>query len=224
MLIILATARTGSTWLYELLCEKPKKSILFEPFNSPEGREPFKEFLDNEATHNRVDDPVGYLDMLFGSVSGDHLACKVLLEHLKAETIEKLCKGPYSFLVLKRRNRLKQYLSWYAAEDTGRFIVYNPADGIPAQQATISIEDVRQRMDWTEAKYNTAFSVLANHNTINFALMYYEDFIGKPNKARLTFNLNARKNVTLPVKQATNYDWALNKGELRQRLQRYGTI
>ena len=224
MLIILATARTGSTWLYELLCEKPKKSILFEPFNSPEGREPFKEFLDDDRTKNRMDDPASYLDMLFDSTSGEHLACKIILEHLKAETIEKLCKGPYSFLVLKRRDRLKQYLSWYATEATGWYIVYDPANGIPPINSRIIIDHARERMDWIEAKYEMAFSILANHNMVNFALMYYEDFIGKPNKVRLTFNLNARPDAVLPIKQAVDYEWVLNKGELRQRLQKYGTI
>jgi LPS sulfotransferase NodH len=235
--VVLAAPRTGSNLLCTLLNSHPEILCHHEVFN-PQG-------IFTALTHRHQDDllgslaerdrdPLGFLERVwqtgkeFASVGfkwtlGQN---EVVLESvLRNATVKKL--------VLRRRNRIKVYVSELIAQRTQQWEVYSKDDLIlPRPRVSIELDELLAHMDRVERFYQHLESTLDQSNQSSLQLDY-ESLLNASEQVRILTKLgvadpffsltpdSVKQNPTDLSQLILNFDELaseLGHGELRKEL------
>ncbi|MGH9552186.1 MAG: hypothetical protein ACRD3W_22560, partial [Terriglobales bacterium] len=109
-------------------------------------------------------------------------------------------------IMLRRRNKLKQYLSFHIADSTGRWIKNDdtPHEQVKVRSSDISVDEIRQFLRLREEPYEKAKSQLIDQSQAFFEIAY-EDLVGA-RRSSLLDELGAFLNCPTVDRQAWMQD------------------
>jgi LPS sulfotransferase NodH len=225
--VILAAPRTGSNLLCTLLNSHPHILCHHEVFN-PAGIFYAIEFrngsLDLGSIEERDQAPLAFLERLWSMPLGNRCVGFKMTRGQNEQVLANVLRDPgVRKIVLKRRNRIKTYVSSLVAERSGQWEVYSDADLIePRPKVELNLTDLRKNMAANEAYYGEIETALRSCGQDALAVSY-EDLESTAEHARLLAYLGV-ENTSVPlvarsVKQnptdlkrlVANYDEVLNE-------------
>lgn len=193
--VILAAPRTGSNLLCTLLNGHPDILCHHEVFN-PEGifvALDRRESLDLGSPGARDADPFAFLEHVWGSGERQLLvgfkmtsgqAPAVVSHLLQAREVKKI--------VLRRKNRVKTYVSTLIAAKTGQWEVYSRADLVRERpRVRVDPAELRQHAEINQAFYDTIRRSLGGSGQ-TFLEMEYEDLLSVQEHQRVLAFLGVR--------------------------------
>lgn len=225
---ILAAPRTGSNLLCTLLNSHPRVLCHHEVFN-PQGvftaHDYHGDVLNVDSLGQRDDDPLGFLKLVWQTGS-DEMAVgfkwtrgqdqRVLRSVLEDADVKKI--------ILRRRNRIKTYVSERIAQETHQWEVYSPQDlMLPRPRIEVDAADLLKHIADNEHFYAELMDALSGPNQPHL-LLDYETLFQREVQVRTFEFLGVAFPETPPVpgsvKQNPNdlRDTIANFAELSSRL------
>ena len=216
--VILAAPRTGSNLLCTLLNAHPQILCHHEVFN-PNGI-----FLALDRRHSaelgsleeRDRDPVAFLDRIW--TSADRQRCvgfKMTRGQSPAIMDRVLRDRAIKIIVLRRRNRLKTYVSTVLAEKTGIWEAYSENDLVAERpKVRVDLESLQAHVESNERFYSRLLATLTEAAKSHLEVVY-EELLSEAEQRRLLEYLRVSWQVLEPtsVKQ--------NPSDLRRLIRDY---
>ncbi len=198
--VVLAAPRTGSNWLCTLLDSHPEILCHHEIFNperilyslSCRGK------LDLGTLEQRNRDPLGFLDRVWDACSG-YRAVGFKLNRGQNEAVFRavLADPDVRKIVIRRRNRIKTYVSEVIAERTGEWESY---PGIPLSEEKPSVDvdlaALRRHIELNETYYSRICNALRSMGQ-SWLELTYEKLTTEEERLRLLHFLSVTPEVTL---------------------------
>lgn len=187
--VVVAARRTGSNLLCTLLDSHPAILCHHELFN-PRGI--FTALSLREGVpapgsiEGRDQDPIAFLDGIWREPRG-HTCVGFKMTHGQAEPILEHVLGDRGVrkIVLRRRNRVKTWVSERVAEQLDQWEVYDEAELAPARpRLEIDVRDLREHVARNEAFYRRVEESLERSGQ-DFLRVGYEDLGSPARHARL---------------------------------------
>ncbi len=203
--VILAAPRTGSNWLCTLLDSHPEILCHHEIFN-PERilySLPCRGKLDLGTLEDRERDPLGFLDRVWRAALGYRVLGFKLNRGQNEAVFRKVLPDPDVLkIVIRRRNRIKTYVSERIAERTGEWESY-PGLEIGKRRCNIDVdlEDLRRHIERNERYYEDIEAVLSSTGQTRLELTY-EELETEEERRRLLDFLSVSPDVAV-LKEAT---------------------
>lgn len=177
--VILNAARTGSNYLCALLNSHPEVLCHHEIFNPHVvgvARHLQKSGYQLGTIEERERDPIAFLARVWATPHGRPVVgFKLCWRQHEPAYRAVLADASVRKLVLKRRNRVKTFVSLLRARQTGEWVVYND-DDLSANRPRIRVEpaQLHDNIAFNDAYYEEIQSTLAASGQTSFTL-HYED-------------------------------------------------
>jgi LPS sulfotransferase NodH len=184
--ILLASGRTGSNFLADLLNSHPRARCFGEIFNPSSVDRIRWKCVGYETTSEllqlRDDDPVALLErVVFSNHPSEAQACGFKLFYYHAQKPPWDAVWPFlredrslEVIHLRRRNELRKHVSEEVARATGRWHIANDADAHRDISLELDIERCLRAIDVFREQEQRALAALGPHETLD---LYYEDLI-----------------------------------------------
>lgn len=156
--VILAAPRTGSNLLCTLLNSHPEILCHHEVFN-PQGVFTARDYQGAElratSLKERDDDPLSFLERVWESGTGQRCVGFKWTRGQDECVLETVCKDPgVKKIVLRRRNRIKTFVSERIAQRTNQWEVYSEQDLLlPRPRIRVDVDDLLQHIANNESFY-----------------------------------------------------------------------
>lgn len=221
---IFAAPRTGSNLLCTLLNSHPRVLCHHEVFN-PQGvftaHDYHGDLLNVESLRQRDDDPLGFLELVW-QTGGDEMAVgfkwtrgqeqRVLSSVLKDAGVKKI--------ILRRRNRIKTYVSERIAQATHQWEVYSPQDlMLPRPRIEVDDADLREHIASNEHFYAEIMDTLARPSQPHL-LLDYETLLQREVQVRIFEFLEVASPQTPPVPGSVKQ----NPSDLRETIANFAEL
>ncbi len=199
--VILAVPRTGSNLLCTLLNSHPQILCHHEVFN-PQGVFTALDYrgqaLTVESLQQRDDDPLGFLDRVWQTGSGD---ASVGFKWTRGQNLEVLKKvvgeTDVKKIVLRRRNRVKTFVSEKIAQQTQQWEVYSPLElTMPRPVIHVDEGELLEHIAGNQDFYDQLLADLARDDQPYFQVDY-ESLQDHRETARLLEFLDVPRDVLL---------------------------
>jgi LPS sulfotransferase NodH len=164
--VILAVPRTGSNLLCTLLNSHPQVLCHHEVFN-PQGVFTALDYRGNglalQSLQQRDDDPIGFLGRVWHT--GADGSC-VGFKWTRGQNVEVLknvvSDAGVKKIVLRRRNRIKTFVSEKIAQSTDQWEVYSPQElTLPRPRIHVDIQELLQHIEVNQHFYDELLAELA---------------------------------------------------------------
>lgn len=193
--VILAAPRTGSNMLCTLLNSHPDILCHHELFN-PDGIYYALDLRESSFTlgtlEERDRDPVAFLDRAWASDQG-HACVGFKMTHRQNELVFRtVLEDPaVRKIVLKRKNRLRTFVSRLIAEQTGVWEAYHPSD-LPSAppQVVVRLPDLHQSIAANEQYYQELEEAMQASRQ-SFLTLTYEELSGNEQRREMLRFLGA---------------------------------
>lgn len=221
---ILAAPRTGGNLLCSLLDAHPDILCHHEIFN-PKGircahslrRAP----LDLGSMTERDRDPLFFLDRVWNAPRG-HASVGFKMSRGQSEIVLRsvLADTQIRKIVLRRRNRLKTFVSERIALETGQWEVYDAAD-LPVRRNPVRIlrEDLERHVALNERFYEELMTPITQGEQ-PWMEIYYEDLLSLDEQCRLLAFLS----VDAPSRPLAPESVKQNTGDLRALIANFSEL
>jgi LPS sulfotransferase NodH len=180
--VILAAPRTGSNMLCTILDSHPQILCHHEMFN-PDGifyALGLREGSFNIGTlQDRSRDPLDFLQRIWKADLG-HACVGFKMTHWQNETVFNAVLNDPSVkkIVLRRKNRIKTYVSWLVAQQTGQWEVYRKADLARRPRVAVDEAELRQHIAENE-QYLSYIERVLDATRQHWASVAYERLLEK---------------------------------------------
>jgi len=214
--VILNAPRTGSNYLCTLLNSHPEILCHHEIFNPHVVG--VARHLQNSGFHmgtveERERDPIEFLGRVWRQNEGRHsVGFKLCWKQNEAIFYAVLADPWIRKIVLKRRNRIKSFVSLLLARQTGEWVIYNDA-ATPGARPKVHVDEaeLRRHIAFNDAYYEEIESAIQQPGHLGHVL-YYEDLFSETSLcATLKFLDVAEFNPALLAGQT----WKLSSTSLR---------
>jgi LPS sulfotransferase NodH len=181
--VILNAPRTGSNYLCTLLNSHPEILCHHEIFNPHVVG--VARHLQNSGFHlgtieERERDPIEFLDRVWRRPEGRcSVGFKLCWKQNEAVFQAVLADSGIRKIVLKRRNRIKSFVSLLLARQTGEWVIYDDV-AAPAARPKVHVdeEELRKHIALNDAYYAEIESAIQQPGQLGHAL-YYEDLFSE---------------------------------------------
>lgn len=187
--VIMAAPRTGSNMLCTLLNSHPDILCHHEIFN-PDGVFYALDLRNDSFSMGTIEerdrDPVGFLARVWKNSLG--FACVGFkITHRQNEVVFGSLFGDkeLKIIILRRRNRIKTFVSWQLALQTGQWEVYRQSD-LPARPITAKVDLValRRQIGFNEGYYEEIREALLDSGQEHLETCY-EDLFSVQEQSRM---------------------------------------
>jgi LPS sulfotransferase NodH len=193
--VILAAPRSGSNLLCTLLNSHPGILCHHEVFN-PGGIFYAIDHRDGSLNLGTIEerdhDPAAFLERLWRELLGRACVGFKMTRGQHEGVFASVLHDPgLRKIILRRRNRVKTYVSTLVAEQSGQWEVYRAADLIePRPKVTVNLADLNKQIAENQAYYATIDGVLQSSGQRSFQVAY-EDLGSESEHRRLLDYLGA---------------------------------
>jgi LPS sulfotransferase NodH len=195
--VILNAARTGSNYLCALLNSHPEilcHHEIFNPHVVGVARDLHNGGFALGTIEERERDPIAFLERVWRTALGYPIVgFKLCWRQHEVAYRAVLADTSVRKIVLKRRNRVRTFVSLLRARQTGEWVIYADTGAAPGEAAIrVEYPELLHNIDYNEQYYAEVESTLAATGQQHLTL-FYEELTAEPALARLLEFLGAAR-------------------------------